>query len=368
MVLDYRLDDGAQALDQQQEIDWKRGWQVIGAASGSNTVSPPSGGGVAVDIASGDVNAGGSTVSCSAVTDFSLPAADPSSPRTDVVYRDSNGDPQYKQGATATVEPTGAEDRTAAAPPPYPMHDIDGVVLATVYVRPGASAVTADDIRDRRMPADLALGDDLQIATDQSIEDGTGTNRFDLLSDRTNVVDENGNSRIAVADGFGNDVQLLTNSGLLIKDQNGGFDGIKYLTSSSTPGTLELTNANLDANSNDITNVQSLSTETTKTTGYQWQNVTGSRSLGTWETAPSDRDIWFAANIIIDSGPALAQLIPNVNTSQSQNRLVGTKISDLSTGDEIGIGPVKVPAGQHYRVEQFGDTSSFSIDIWSELR
>ncbi|WP_324757105.1 hypothetical protein [Haloarcula montana] len=170
-MLDYRRDDGAQCLDQQQELDWHRGWQVIDAVSGSNKVDPPSGGGLAVDIPSGPINAGGSTVSCASVTDFSLPAADPEQPRTDVIYRDAVGDPQYKEGEPGGIKPEGvqARDRDAAAPPPYPMHDIDGVVLATVWVPAGATSITLADIRDRRMPASL----DVDQLSARSIDAGS---------------------------------------------------------------------------------------------------------------------------------------------------------------------------------------------------
>lgn len=158
-MLDYQPNDGAQALDQQQQLDWQRGYQVINADSGSNLVSAPSSGGLAVDVAGGDILAGGSTVSCSPVTDLALPAADADQPRTDVIYRDAVGDVQVKRGVPGDISPGGvqARGRDAAAPSPYPMHDIDGVVLATVWVADGAASITSADIRDRRLPATLSV-------------------------------------------------------------------------------------------------------------------------------------------------------------------------------------------------------------------
>jgi hypothetical protein len=174
-MLDYQPNDGAQALDQQQQLDWQRGYQVINADSGSNLVSASSSGGLAVDVAGGDILAGGSTVSCAPVTDLALPAADADQPRTDVIYRDAVGDVQVKRGVPGDISPGGvqARDRDAAAPSPYPMHDIDGVVLATVWVADGAASITSADIRDRRLPATLSVD---QIAASSVVADTMDAN------------------------------------------------------------------------------------------------------------------------------------------------------------------------------------------------
>jgi hypothetical protein len=57
------------------------------------------------------------------------------------------------------------------------------------------------------------------------------------------------------------DLVARTNFPVIIVDNEGGFDAVQYTTSSSAPGTLELTNADIDANGNDITDVNSLSTD-----------------------------------------------------------------------------------------------------------
>jgi hypothetical protein len=72
-----------------------------------------------------------------------------------VIYRDVNGNVQVKDGTPAPAAPGGGRDRDAYQPVPYDMHDIDGVVLATVWVPAGATSLSSQDIRDRRLPADL---------------------------------------------------------------------------------------------------------------------------------------------------------------------------------------------------------------------
>jgi len=44
---------------------------------------------------------------------------------------------------------------------------------------------------------------------------------------------------------------------IIFRDQEGNFDAVKYNTSSTAPGTLELKNADLDVNGNDIVDSES---------------------------------------------------------------------------------------------------------------
>lgn len=111
-------------------------------------------------------------------------------------------------------------------------------------------------------------GNDLRLATGQAIEDGGGTARFSLNVANTVIRDESGEPAF-VAD-KSNKTELSGYSGqpVTIEDREGGFTAIQYDTSASAPGTLELTNANLDAGGNDITNVGSVSTDELSNNSY----------------------------------------------------------------------------------------------------
>jgi hypothetical protein len=154
MTYDYEIDDGAHAQDQQIQLDWHRGYQVIDAAGGSNLLSAGSGS-YDVDAASGDINAGGTTVSCAAETVDLSGVVDPDDPRKVTVYRDTNGNLSYQAGTPQPAVPSGATRRNATEPAPPTLAGTDAVVLGTVWVAAGASSVVDADIRDRRMPAEL---------------------------------------------------------------------------------------------------------------------------------------------------------------------------------------------------------------------
>jgi len=155
MPLGYNNDDGAQALDQQQEIDYRRGWQVVDAASGSNVVTDGTGS-YEVDVAAGDINTPSGTVTCSAATLDLQSLVAPDLPRIVTVYRDASGVAQTLAGPPAAKQPEG---ETAPGPIYQPAPDAfsttDGVVLATVLLEAAASSVGSAQIRDRRLPASL---------------------------------------------------------------------------------------------------------------------------------------------------------------------------------------------------------------------
>lgn len=108
----------------------------------------------------------------------------------------------------------------------------------------------------------VTINSDLRLDTGEAIEDGDGNRRFDILSDRTEV--------FAPGEDFDNQLTLRSDSesrirtseGFYLFDRNGVFRALEYETSSSAPGTLELTNAELDLNGNDISGVDSLSANT----------------------------------------------------------------------------------------------------------
>lgn len=93
---------------------------------------------------------------------------------------------------------------------------------------------------------EVASGDDLRLATGQSIEDGSGQDRFDMLGVRTGVFDSDGKVAILLAGGTGNVYRSYPDTPYRIRDQEGSFSAVEYATSASPPGTFELIGAVLD--------------------------------------------------------------------------------------------------------------------------
>jgi hypothetical protein len=143
-------------LDQQQRLDYQRGYQVVNAASGSNLVTTGNGD-YEVDIAAGEVHLGGSFVSAAQQTIDLSGQVDADDARFALIYRDTNGDAQFDSGSLASRAPSGVDTEQTYQPPAPTLAGTDGTVLALVLLRAGASAVLADDITDRRLPASLSV-------------------------------------------------------------------------------------------------------------------------------------------------------------------------------------------------------------------
>lgn len=208
MTYDYQIGDGAHALDQQQWLDWHRGYQVVNAAGGSNLLTAGSAD-FDVDAASGDINFGGTTVSCAAETINLSGVVDPDNPRKVTVYRDGSGTLQYEAGVAEPAQDTGETRRDAYRPAPPPLETTDAVVLGTVWVSAGATSIVSNDIRDRRLPAeanvetvtadtgsvDSISGTDLQyesVTTDESnntvfAQPGEVQTKIDNLAGQSNI-------------------------------------------------------------------------------------------------------------------------------------------------------------------------------------
>jgi hypothetical protein len=89
---------------------------------------------------------------------------------------------------------------------------------------------------------------DLRLNTGRAIEDGNGTRRVELRSDRTRLFDDEGKK---IFHGKGSSDTTLFAHGdqeVQINDLEGGFTAVEYKTSASPPGTLELTDAELHYN------------------------------------------------------------------------------------------------------------------------
>ena len=159
MPLEHQNGFGAAALDQQQELDAKQGWAVVPSGGNLGTqceVTIDTGtlgtGESTLSVASGEVLADGGTVSVSSQS-VAIATGD-ADPRKDVIYIDSNGDAQARKGSPAAVPAKAPGNRFQTwKPAPYDMHDVDGVVLAAVWVSADATSVGSGDLRDRRVSA-----------------------------------------------------------------------------------------------------------------------------------------------------------------------------------------------------------------------
>jgi len=180
MPLGYNNNDGANALDQQQELDFFRGWSVVDAAGGSNLVTAGTGS-YDVDVAAGDIHTPSGSVSASAATLDLQSLVDPDLPRIVIVYRDSSGTAQSLAGTPAPKDDAG---KTTPAelfqPAPESFVATDGVVCATVLLEAGASEVTAVQIRDRRLPS--------EVRAESGVFESLSTNSIDSNSVNTEVL------------------------------------------------------------------------------------------------------------------------------------------------------------------------------------
>lgn len=95
-------------------------------------------------------------------------------------------------------------------------------------------------------------GGDIRLATGQAFEDGGGTARFDIQSDRTRVYDDSGTHGIQLRSGVEMAVYARSAEPFRIVDSEMSSTAVEYSTSSSAPGTLELTNSLLELNGNNI--------------------------------------------------------------------------------------------------------------------
>jgi len=85
----------------------------------------------------------------------------------------------------------------------------------------------------------------IRISTGETIQDSAGTNRYEIAGSATRVNTDLGRSGITLSDGFNIRHDAYADTPIVVKDQEGGFNAIRYNTSNSTPGELELSNAKL---------------------------------------------------------------------------------------------------------------------------
>lgn len=85
---------------------------------------------------------------------------------------------------------------------------------------------------------------DLQIATGQSIDDGNGTTRLELLSSQTTLHNEDGTNAIKAEKGARLEANAYSSTPFIIADNEGSFDAVQYDTD-GTAGRLHAKNAGI---------------------------------------------------------------------------------------------------------------------------
>jgi hypothetical protein len=128
------------------------------------------------------------------------------------------------------------------------------------------------DIRGKGGLVDLSNGPaDLRLATGQAIEDGGGTKRIDFISSSTDLYDSDGKKGFTLGSGIYNSYfRTVTGENVILFDDESNTNAVKYNTSASAPGTLELTNANLDASGSDKMTLPHRSSDPSASPGDMW--------------------------------------------------------------------------------------------------
>lgn len=155
-MLEIQSGYAAVALDIQQQLDAFRGWAVVDGLH----VEPSGAGDLRVIANRGTALCGG-TRNPLVEEALAIEPPNPDNPRRDVIYVDEQFDLRVESGLPNPIRP----DEDGATPEPFEcwspwppsMHDIEGTVLAEVWVGPGQTEITLDHIRNRQISADKAV-------------------------------------------------------------------------------------------------------------------------------------------------------------------------------------------------------------------
>jgi hypothetical protein len=210
-MLEYSGGVAATALDLQQQIDSVLGWAVIDGLQ----VSPSSEGNYTVTVGEGEALCDGAPDSRAEST-ITLEQPDDEFPRRDVIYLNASHNLRIQRGAPNPQRPDPSEEGVTAdrfecwSPWPHSMHDVNGTVLAEVWVDPAESEITAADIRQRQVDAGHqvnSLSAQQATVTDAPTESNDVARLADLGSgggggggDLTSTLDANGHDIINVGD------------------------------------------------------------------------------------------------------------------------------------------------------------------------
>lgn len=138
---------GAQALDQQQQVDQRR-YSVFDGLLVSPGTDP-----MTVQCEAGRASLDDDAFDVGAQDNVGLAAADANYPRKDTVYLDSSMNLSVATGDPEQAIPEDYTHWTETHRPAPPVVQ-NAVVLAEVWVPPGADDIVADHVRDRRVLAD----------------------------------------------------------------------------------------------------------------------------------------------------------------------------------------------------------------------
>lgn len=160
MTLDINIGDGADALTINQLADALNGTYWIGGWAWSL-----GSGDYEVDIAPGDGSLDNSSVSTDSTQTVDLGSeVDVNDPRKAVIYVDEVEAVDYAVGDPVAAAPAG-ETRFRTWDP-APPKDVDGVVVAEVWLAANASEIVGDDVRSRRVGnTGLTEGSEIDAAT-----------------------------------------------------------------------------------------------------------------------------------------------------------------------------------------------------------
>lgn len=183
------------------------------------------------------------------------------------------------------------------------------------------------------------MGTDLRLNTGQSIEDGSGNRRFGLQSTGSIIRTETGGAGQKIAD---DGLWHYADNGkpFIVYDNEGSFYGIRYTTSASSPGTLELTNADLHMYD---TGIIRSSTYSNTYYGFDNNQLEISSDVGVSVDIDANNNGTSASFDITNDGGANTLLkineggtvsIPNGSLDMSSNSIYG--LSQLSVGTTPG--------------------------------
>lgn len=141
-------------------------------------------------------------------------------------------------------------DSSSAEVPDSSLGSIDAptINLGRGLENDGTGQIQFDEDTAYTFTSNQTFNAGLNVATGQSIEDGFGTNRLSFFSDITQVNNGEGEKSIELNNNNRLALFARSNEPIVFRDNDGGFNAVRYITNSTTPGTLELSNAVLDAN------------------------------------------------------------------------------------------------------------------------
>lgn len=216
MTLEITNGGGAQTLDIKQPEWQDRGWAVLGdvstPGSGPLAMSINTGalgdGNAALSIASGDVLVDGEIVSYAGGTiDIDTGSAEA---RKDLIWIDNTGSIEVEKGQPATPEPTSASRFGTWTPGvPFPP-TTPATCIGVVYVAGNATAVSTEDLQDRRLSANAVLS---SMRAEQAV-----------LADQASQPDAVSDKRVLYAKGSDGNIYKVNPDGS--EEQLGGGGGI----------------------------------------------------------------------------------------------------------------------------------------------